>query len=232
MRSFRLTTMFFLTLAAALGLTERSRAEPVTAAQVRAAPRKIVVSYQKEPMVEVTKIDPTIFYELRYATDRNFLGRQIYPQNSRCLLRKGVALRLKRAQAVLRKQGYGLKVWDAYRPAWAHQMLWENTPNPEYVAAPSRGGSFHGWGVSVDVTLVDLEGKEQPMPTDFDDFTDAAKSDYVGGDATIAANVRRLRRAMIEAGFGGLRDEWWHFTAEDANYYCPVDMPLEAGGRY
>ncbi len=185
-----------------------------------------------EPMVEVTKVCPTILVELRYATDRNFTGRQIYPRKARCLLRRSVAERLCRAQAELRLRGRGLKIWDAYRPTWAHAMLWKAVPNPEFVAAPSSGGSWHSWGVSVDLTLVDLEGREQPMPTDFDDFTPAAKSEYRGGNPAIAANVQMLRTAMKNAGFKGLRDEWWHFTAENASQFNLVDMPLEKGGKY
>ena len=105
-------------------------------------------------------------------------------------------------------------------------------PNPEFVAAPSGGGSWHSWGVSVDVTLVDLAGRERPMPTDFDDFTDAAKSDYRGGDPLIAANVKMLHAAMKNAGFKGLRDEWWHSTSGNAAQFNLVDMPLEKGGKY
>ncbi len=184
-----------------------------------------------EPMVEVTEICPTILVELRYATERNFTGKQIYPRKARCLLRRSVAAQLCKAQAELRLRGLGLKIWDAYRPMWAHSMLWKSVPNPEFVAAPSGGGSWHSWGVAVDVTLVDREGREQPMPTDFDDFTEAAKSDYRGGNPTIAANVQMLRTAMKNAGFKGLRDEWWHFAAVNAHQFNLVDMPLEKGGR-
>ena len=128
-----------------------------------AAPRKVLVSKRYEAMIEVTKAYPTIFYELRYATTRNFTHQQIYPAGARCLLRKSVALRLQHAQEELRRQGYGLKIWDAYRPAWAHAVA--------------------------------------------------------------------LRAAMLGAGFRGLRDEWWHFTAKDANQFCPMKMALVRGGR-
>ena len=184
-----------------------------------------------DPMVEVTTVCPTIFYELRYATTRNFTGQQIYPTKARCLLRQAVCLRLKQVQEQLQPLGYGLKIWDAYRPAWAHEALWKATPNPEYVAAPSQGGSWHTWGTAVDVTLVDLKGREVPMATDFDDFTAAAKSDYVGSDPTIRTRMVLLRTVMINAGFRGLRDEWWHFIAVDTNQFYPVKMPLEKGGK-
>jgi D-alanyl-D-alanine dipeptidase len=183
-------------------------------------------------MVEVTRVCPSIFYELRYATPRNFTGQPIYPPHARCLVRQSVAVRLKHAQEELRPQGYGLKIWDAYRPAWAHALLWNSAPDPEFVASPDQGGSWHSWGASVDVTLVDRRGREQKMPTDFDDFTNAAKSDYRGGDERVAAHVQALRAAMKNAGFRGLRDEWWHFTAEDAQQFSPVKLPLEKGGKY
>lgn len=215
-----------LTLASILALSLTSCAAPKN----QAPPSPAKWTRRLEEMVEVTRVCPTIFYELRYATTRNFTGRQIYPTRARCLVRKSVALRLKRAQEELRRQGYGLKIWDAYRPAWAHALLWQSIPNPEFVASPSYGGSWHSWGASVDVTLVDLRGREQAMPTDFDDFTEAAKSEYQGSDERVAAHVRILRTAMKNAGFKGLRDEWWHFTANDAIQFSPVKMALERGG--
>jgi D-alanyl-D-alanine dipeptidase len=187
---------------------------------------------RNEPMVEVTTVCPTIIIELRYASERNFTGKQIYPRTARCLLRRSVAEQLCKAQTELRLRGLGLKIWDAYRPSWAHAMLWKSVPNPEFVAAPSGGGSWHSWGVAVDVTLVDLQGREQPMPTDFDDFSPAASSDYRGGNPTIAANVQLLRTAMKSAAFKGLRDEWWHFVALNAHQFNLVDVPLEKGGKY
>ncbi len=196
-----------------------------------ATPKPAPWSRRGESVVEVTTICPSIVYELRYATTRNFTGRQIYPRNARCLLRKSVAQRLVRVQAELQQQGYGLKIWDAYRPNWAHDLLWQSAPNPEFIAAPSWGGSYHTWGSAVDVTLVDLHGRELKMPTDFDDFTDAAKSEYRGGDPQVAARVLTLRIAMANAGFKGVRDEWWHYAAEDSNQFAPLKMPLEKGGK-
>ncbi len=224
MLSPRKSTCFFA-LAAMLSLAPASSvvAEP----NDKPTPRKPRWSQRNDPMVEVTKVCRTIFYELRYACDRNFTGKQVYPRNARCLVRRKVAERLSHVQDELHKVGLGLKIWDAYRPAWAHDILWRATSNPEYVASPAYGGSWHTWGASVDVTLVDLQGREQKMPTDFDDFTDAAKSEYRGDDPVVLKNVQTLRSAMLRAGFKGIRDEWWHFTAEDANTFSPVDMPLE-----
>jgi D-alanyl-D-alanine dipeptidase len=223
----QITPLLSLAILLSLALASRAADQSRNPAQ----PRRKLWTRRNEPMVEVTKVCPTIFYELRYATARNSTGKAIYPPGARCLVRQGVAGCLKQAQAELRKKGLGLKIWDAYRPAWAHAVLWKSVPDPEHVASPDHGGSWHTWGASVDVTLVDLNGREQKMPSDFDDFSPAAKSDYQGCDATVAANVGALRSAMKNAGFRGLRDEWWHFTAQEANQFSPVKMPLAKGGK-
>ncbi len=195
-----------------------------TAKEKTAAARPL--DLRAEPMVEVAAVCPSIVVELRYATARNVTGRPIYPPHARCLLRRSVALRLKKAQEELQTHKVGLKIWDAYRPAWAQQILWDAIRNPEYVGEPARGGSLHTFGVGVDVTLVDAKGRELPMPTDFDDFTPAASRTYRGQDPVIAANLRMLQTAMDHAGFWVLRDEWWHFVAEDVKSFAPIDVPL------
>jgi D-alanyl-D-alanine dipeptidase len=195
-----------------------------------AAPRPLF-SLRGDPMVDIARVCPGICIELRYATDRNLTGWQVYPARSRALIRKSVAARLRHAQDELRKQGFGLKIWDAYRPRWAQQVLWNAMPGSGFLAAPSLGGSYHSWGVSVDVTLVDSQGREQKMASDFDELTPAAKSEYVGTDPGIAGRMNLLRTAMKNAGFNGIRDEWWHFTAQDGNQFAPVEMPLEETGK-
>ena len=179
-----------------------------------------------EPMVEVAKVCPDIVIELRYATARNVTGQPIYPPNSRALVRRSVAERLKKAQAELQVQKLGLKIWDAYRPAWVQQILWDAVRNPAFVGEPARGGSLHTYGAGVDVTLVDARGRELPMPTDFDDFTPAASRTYRGKDPVVAANLLTLQRAMTHAGFWVLRDEWWHFVSEDVKSFAPIDAQL------
>lgn len=199
--------------------------------EYKAPPRKIVFSQRSEAMVDVAKTCPGICIEMRYSTERNLAKKAVYPLNARAFVRKSVAKRLRQAQDELRKVGLGLKIWDAYRPAWAQDVLWQAIPDPEHLASPARGGSYHTWGVSVDVTLVDLQGREQKMASDFDDFTAIAKSAYLGADQGIATRMRILRTAMLNAGFNGIRDEWWHFTAQDAYLFAPVDMPLDEAGN-
>ena len=192
----------------------------------QSAPAARPLDLRDEPMVEVTAVCPSIIVELRYATARNVTGKAIYPPNARCLVRRSVAERLKKAQEELQTKGVGLKIWDAYRPAWAQQILWNAIRNPEYVGEPARGGSLHTFGVGVDVTLVDAKGRELPMPTDFDAFSPAAKRVYSGKDPAIETNLLTLQKAMTRAGFWTLRDEWWHFVAEDVKNFGPINVPL------
>ena len=49
--------------------------------------------------------------------------------------------------------------------------LWQLTHDDAFVADPYDGnGSLHTWGVAVDATLVDENGREVAMPTKYDEF--------------------------------------------------------------
>ncbi|MEY2488984.1 MAG: zinc D-Ala-D-Ala dipeptidase [Verrucomicrobiota bacterium] len=173
--------------------------------------------------VDIKRIDPSIVIDLHYAGPNNFTHRPLYPPGMPALVRFSVAQRLVFAQKYLKTHGYGLKIWDAYRPAAAQQQLWQATPNNSYVADPKDGiGSMHTRGAAVDVTLVDRKGKEAAMPTGFDNFTPAAMLSYQGSNPVVRSNLKLLQKAMARAGFYGLRTEWWHFCAGDWTDYPPV----------
>jgi zinc D-Ala-D-Ala dipeptidase len=181
------------------------------------------------PLVDVRSVDPTITVELRYAGRNNFLRHSLYPRGTHALARPEVASALAVAQSILRRYQYGLKIWDAYRPAEVQAMLWEASHNSDYVADPGIGaGSLHTWGIAVDTTLVDSQIRDVRMPTDFDDFTPAAMLPYMGSSLEIRRNLRLLRYAMHKAGFCGLRTEWWHFTIADWQKYVPPEKAKSA----
>ena len=196
------------------------------------------------PFVDVRSVDPTITVELRYAGSNNFLGHSLYPVGTRALARPEVASALAVAQSVLRRYQYGLKIWDAYRPASVQAQLWEASHNSDYVANPEIGaGSLHTWGIAVDATLVDSWNRDVRMPTDFDDFTLAAMSPFIGLSfdkrghvrllkfaevREITGHVGLLKAAMHKAGFCGLRTEWWHFTIADWQKYLPPEKAKSA----
>lgn len=191
---------------------------------------RLVATRSEEPLVDLRRACPGVIVELRYATARNITGQPIYPAGARALLRASVAARLNRAQEFVQKRGFALKVWDAYRPAAVQRLLWNAVRNPAYVVEPSSTGSLHNWGAAVDVTLVDFRGREARMPTDFDAFSEAARYDYTGRDPEIAFNLSTLKRAMAQAGFRHIRDEWWHYSVGDVPF-GPIEVSLVDPGE-
>jgi D-alanyl-D-alanine dipeptidase len=207
-------------------------AAPVLAIEIKSTKRVEPGSRKDEPMVDLEKFAPRIAIELRYKTNRNLAKRPVYPKNARCYLRKSVAERLVRAQEwleVVAPRGTRLKIWDGWRPAWAHNQLWKVMPNAEFLGDPNdprTGGSLHTWGACVDATLVDKDGRDLRMPTDFDVFTPEARTYYQGNDREIRRNLRLLHSAMSKGGFLVVYDEWWHFVARDWPAFAAVDTSI------
>jgi zinc D-Ala-D-Ala dipeptidase len=181
------------------------------------------------PLVDIRSVDPNIIVDLRYASPNNFTGRAIYPPNTRALIRPEVAARLAFAQKFLRRYDCSLKIWDAYRPRDAQLALWQASPKNDFVANPDAGaGSLHSWGLAVDATLADRFGQSMRMPTEFDDFTPAAMWKYTGTNEIIRHHLLLLQVAMREAGFYGIRTEWWHFTSQDWQQLMPPEEAKRA----
>jgi zinc D-Ala-D-Ala dipeptidase len=174
-----------------------------------------------DEFVDIKSVDKTIVIDLRYASANNVAHRPLYPPGTPALVRASVAKRLAIAQVYLRKKGYRLKIWDAYRSQSTQEQLWRIMQNRSYVADPKEGRGMHVRGAAVDATLVDAEGREVPMPTDFDSFTEAALLEYKGRDPIVRANLKLLQKAMAHGGFYGLRTEWWHFCAPDWKEFSP-----------
>lgn len=180
----------------------------------------------KADFVRVRDYLPRIDQQLPYATAENFTGRRIYGFTE-AYLRYGTVEKLARVCGELEKRGLRLKLWDGFRPVRAQFRLWEVLPDPDYVANPNKGFSAHSRGNTVDVTLVDEQGREIPMPSAFDDFTGKASRDYRDADPTAAANALLLQNAMEKQGFVGLFEEWWHFRDEDTYPVEELFQPVE-----
>ena len=157
---------------------------------------------------------PGIYQALMYATDRNFTGHVIY-DFSDAYLRYGTVKKLASVNADLAELGLSLKIWDAFRPVSAQFKLWEVCPDPTFVADPQKGFSSHSRGNTVDVTLVDKNGRELEMPTGFDDFSSKADRDYSDCPETAASHAQLLEILMEKHGFEGYFGEWWHFSDTD-----------------
>lgn len=174
------------------------------------AQRAVVQKAKRYNLVEMTTAVPGSFVDLRY-TINSASGKPLYLKDMICLVNKSTAVKLNKAQRELKKQGYAIKVWDAWRPPEAHQALWDAVRDPKYVVPPSKGLSLHCYGIAVDLTLVKANGAPLKMPSKFDEFSRKAASNYVGGDPEVKANVERLQKAMRNAGFRIIKSEWWHF---------------------
>ena len=191
-------------------------------------PAHKVVPAAKTGLVELTLLDPTIKLAIRYATRDNFTGRVLYSQ-ARAFLMAEPAAALMRASANARSEGYGLTIFDAYRPWRVTKALWDATPKSQrgFVANPKEG-SKHNRGSAVDLSLHDLRtGALVEMPTPYDDFTRRAYRDFEPVSATARANRARLERWMEAEGFNGIPNEWWHFDWKGWRDYPIIDQPFE-----
>ncbi len=175
-------------------------------------------------LIDATGLTGDFVIDLKYATEDNFTGKQIYPE-ARFILREETYHKLLIAAGEFAEHGYKIKVWDAYRPFSAQQILWDSVSDKTWVADPSKG-SNHNRGAAVDITLVDSEGNELPMPSGFDEFSEKAYQEYNGCTAEEASNRALLIRVMNGAGFVGYLYEWWHFNDSDAAQYPVLDIPF------
>lgn len=179
-------------------------------------------------VVDVAKVAPGARFDMRYAQSDNFLKKTVYPC-ARCLLRREAADALARAQTALEKDGYGLKLWDCYRPLAVQHEMWKIVSDPKWVADPKKG-SVHNRGGAIDVTLVTKDGADLEVPSAHDDFTEKAYADAPASEA--AAKHRAILRKALEAeGFAVFPSEWWHFNAKGSTAWPILDVPLcEATG--
>lgn len=161
--------------------------------------------------VNVKDYIPNIYVDLKYSTEDNFTGQIIY-EFTDAYLRYGTVEKLMKVQEELGEKGYFLKIWDAFRPVEAQFALWETWPDATYVANPNKGFSSHSRGNTIDVTVVDTDGNEIIMPTDFDDFSALADRNYDDCPDKASENAKMLEQIMEENGFKGYFGEWWHYT--------------------
>jgi len=177
-------------------------------------------------LVDLTQFDPRLHFDIRYATPDNFMGRVLYPM-AKAVAQRPVAEALSRVQTRAEQAGYGLLIFDAYRPWRITRMMWEETPpaQREFVANPATG-SRHNRGCSIDLSL-HKDGVEVVMPSAYDDFTPAAYRSNTDAPPEARAASRMLEEWMMAEGFVPLANEWWHYDWADWRDYPIMDVPLE-----
>jgi D-alanyl-D-alanine dipeptidase len=183
-------------------------------------------------LVELTKLDPSIKLEIRYATTNNFAGAKFYDQ-ARAFMQRPAAEAVVRAHNALRALGYGLLIHDAYRPWYVTRMFWDAMPDDKrwLVANPTQG-SKHNRGAAVDLTLYDLAtGKPVEMPSTYDESTGRAHADYPGGTSLQRWHRALLRNAMVHEGFVINSLEWWHFDFGSWRDYAIGNVTFDKIGK-
>jgi D-alanyl-D-alanine dipeptidase len=175
-------------------------------------------------LVDVKEVNPRIIVDLKYATEDNFTKKKLYDSNT-CFLKRSAAIKLDAVQKELERMNLGLKVWDCYRPLAVQRTLWQILPDERYVANPEKG-SRHNRASSVDVTLVDSQEKELPMPTGFDDFSPRAHHHYQDLPGQVVRNRELLKGLMEKAGFIPLPEEWWHYDDKKWKKFDILDIPF------
>jgi zinc D-Ala-D-Ala dipeptidase len=177
-------------------------------------------------LIDLEKLIPGLVLDIRYATTNNFTGERIYTL-AKAYARKSVAEALKRAQAVLKEKGLGIKVFDAYRPYKATVRFYEVYKDTTYVASPYKG-SRHNRGCAIDMTLIDLKtGQELKMPTGYDSFQKAAWPSTPVADPEVRKNRQLIIDVMKQQGFKVNGSEWWHFDFIGWTKYDVLDIDFE-----
>jgi D-alanyl-D-alanine dipeptidase len=200
---------------------EPVRPVPVLLKEALAAqPPEETGDFLPSDLVELTKLDPTIKLDIRYATTNNLFGTVFYSQ-PRAFLQRAPAEALVRINRKLKESGYGLLVHDGYRPWYVTKVFWDATPEDKklFVADPAKG-SRHNRGAAVDLTLYDLKtGKPVEMVSTYDETTERAHPNYPGGTSLQRWRRDLLRAAMEADGFTVYEAEWWHFDYKDWQRY-------------
>jgi serine beta-lactamase-like protein LACTB len=198
----------------------------------QAAPPAERGEFRKPDLVDLAALDPSIKLDIRYATANNFLSTPFYA-SAKAYLQRPAAEALVRVHRRLGEQGYGLWVFDGYRPWSVTKMFWEATPPSQrvFVADPEQG-SRHNRGCAVDITLFEeATGKPVEMVGGYDEMSDRSYPDYLGGTSLQRWHRDLLRRAMEAEGFTVYEAEWWHFDFRDWRKYPILNLPFEALGR-
>jgi len=183
--------------------------------------------FKKSDLVELIKLDPTIKLDIRYATDNNLVGRPVYTQ-ARAFLQRPAAEALVKVNNELKPLGYGLLIFDGYRPWSVTKIFWDITPieDKKFVANPKEG-SRHNRGCAIDLSLYNIiTGKEIKMTGEYDEMSERSYPNYKGGTDKQREMRDLLLSKMETNGFKVYEFEWWHFDFNDWKSYRLDNIPF------
>ncbi len=182
----------------------------------------------KQGLINIRDLDSSIFVELKYSTNDNFVGTDVYGDLTNAYLQRMPAEKLLKASQLLKEKypNYRLLVYDAARPLSIQKIFWnllDSIPparRKDYVSDPKEY-SIHNFGSAVDLTIFNLERNQVlDMGTKYDYFGDLAYPKLESVllkkgklSKTQIENREVLRQVMQQAGFSKIESEWWHFNA-------------------
>ncbi len=191
-----------------------------------------VISNADKQMIDLKKLIPNISFDLKYATDDNFMHQTLYPHITTTYLRWPAVKALQLIQRELNAKGLSLKIFDAYRPYAVTEKMWEPIKDERYVADPKKG-SGHNRGIAVDLTIINLKTKKElTMGTGFDNFSDTAHQSFTALPEEVLQNKILLKTIMEKYGFTPLDTEWWHYSLPNAKNFELLDIPFKALKKY
>ncbi len=194
----------------------------------RAQPTPQIGDFEMPDLVELAPLDRTIKLDIRYASSHNFLSTPVYEQ-ARAFLQRPAAEALVRANGKLHEKGFGLLIYDAYRPWYVTKVFWDATPEKDhkFVADPSKG-SQHNRGCAIDLTMYNLKtGEPVAMTGLYDEMSERSYPNYTGGTEEERRNREILREAMESEGFKVYEYEWWHFDYKDWAKYPVLNVRFD-----
>ena len=164
-------------------------------------------------LVDLKKLDDEFQLDIRYASSNNFMRSKFY-KNERAFFNMSAADKLIEAKNDLKELGYGIIIYDAYRPWFVTKMFWEGTPeNLKHFVANPENGSSHNKGCAIDIGLYDIEtGESIVMISGYDEFTERAYPNYMGGSKKQRDIRDMLIQVMEKNDFTVYEYEWWHFN--------------------
>lgn len=208
-------------------ITPRRSLKQIQKEALKASPPMQFGQYLPTDLVEIGAIPPYLKLDIRYAAVNNFLGIQVY-KTAKPFLQRAVGKRFSSAVQQFRKKGYGVIVYDAYRPWFVTYIFWEAMPDDKRIyVADHKEGSMHNRGCAVDMSLFDVStGELLDMGGDYDEFSQRSHPLYTDLTSTQSYNRKLLSRVMKDNGFLENPYEWWHFDYKEWERYEIMNIPL------
>jgi D-alanyl-D-alanine dipeptidase len=177
-------------------------------------------------LVSIKEYIPNITLDIKYATTQNVFYTKLYDYPE-ALVRLPVVKALMKVENELNEKGYGLKIYDAYRPYSITCKMYEMLPDTLYMGLPWQG-SKHNRGIALDLTLIDLKTKKElKMPTPYDALVYAAHPEFMKLPEETIMNRELLKATMKKYGFKVDPMEWWHYNYVSDQVFELLDIPFE-----